>query len=1030
VSRGSTVGAATVLAILWGAPALFAADQLPLAPYYTLGRGDEFGSALAVGDGVVAVGAYLSAAGGGAESGAVYVFSREWSAPAQLCGTPGDWFGFDVAIDATGKQLLVGAPRAHDGSGAQTGAAYLYQLDALHPGQPCGPENRQVLTLAGRAGDEIGSAVALSGTCWAVGARSDSSQAAGAGSVYVNCAPGQPKLYSPAPADGAHFGQSVSLDGCSLTPAGCILAVGAPFAGVGGAAYVFADATGWQPTPLTVAAVPAGAAFGYAVAVSGNQVVVGAPLQGAMAGAAYLYSESNKTWLPTPLNAGSVAGDQFGVAVAFDRSGRGEIIAGARRANGGAGAAYLFGSDGLPSPRGSPMLSPQQSALGAEFGFEVAIDAGTMVVGAFLQDHGAGAAYVFPSAKVTKTTAPGSVAAPNSVLVYSINVTDAFGLGIGGLQLTEVVPDQASFAASSSSTGWSCPPPGSGNLCTLPIGNLSPGGTVTSSFAVTIDASLPAGVTAIANTACARQGPSLVLGCRSISTPTTGAPMLELAEKLQSGSGTPGATLVYQLVVSNTGNQDSVPVRVQETVPANTAWNAAASSPNWKCGGTAAGSSCTQSLGIVPAGSSTATQFAVTLANPLPAGVTSVANTACFAGTQICKMLITPTQGIAALTVRESLSGSATPGATLTYAVTVQNIGNEGASSVVVTDQVPQYTTFQPAGSSPRWPCTPNTSAGSTCTAALGTVAAGATVSLAFAVKVVNPLPAAATTITNAACVGTQGAPGEVGCDAITTPTLGHVNLVLAKQYSGGPAMPSAVLTFTLQLSNTGDQDAGAVTLQETVPAHATFNPGASTPRWSCAATTPGSACTLAVGGLAAGATLYATFAVTADACLPPATVIDNQACATTGAGAPVCANAGTPPPPPPQPLHFYTLTPCRALDTRLTGVNLTESNRPQVYQLSGVCHVPASAVAVAVNVTLVGATTALKVQGYPGDLAPPCIADTVIAPVGGTIAGFAVLRLATSGAGTLAFLMTITPPADEGQTDLLLDLSGYFAPP
>jgi uncharacterized repeat protein (TIGR01451 family) len=925
VSRRSTVGAAAVLAILWGAPALFAANQLMPAPY-TLARGDELGSALAVGDGVVAVGAYLSATGGGPESGAVYVFRRDsvppWSFPARLCGAPGDWFGFDVAIDGT--QLLVGAPRARDSSGAQTGAAYMYDLDdpalkAPPPGQHCVPKPQPLSIVAGRAGDEIGSAVALSGTCWAVSARSESNPTGvGAGSVYLYCPPGQPqrpqKLYPQTPADGARFGQSVSLDGCFPTPAGCILAVGAPFAGVGGAAYVFSGPTGGQMTRLPAATVPAGAAFGYAVAVSANQVVVGAPLdndQGAMAGAAYLYFQSNGTWLPKRLDAKSVAGAQFGVAVAFDHMGHGRIIVGARLEDAGAGVAYLFGSDGLPPPRGSPMLTSPRSESGAEFGFEVAIHDETMVVGAFLQDSGAGAAYLFPPAApsnvmVTKKTVPGSVAAPGNPLVYSISVTDASGLGIGGLQLTEVVPDQTSFASSRSSPGWSCPATGSGSLCTLPVGNLPPGGTVTRLFAVTIAAPLPAGVTSIANKACARQGPSLALGCDSTSTPTTGAPMLELTKTLQSGSGTPGATLVYQLAVSNTGNQ--------------------------------------------------------------------------------------------------------------------------GASPVVVTDQVPQYTTFQPAGSSQTWSCTPGTSAGSTCTAALGTVPAGATVSLALAVKVVNPLPACAATITNTACAGARGTPGAApACDTVTTPAQGHPHLVLAKHYIGGPALPSAVLTFTLELGNTGDQGACAVTLQETVPAQTTFNAGASTPAWSCAATTPGSACTLAVGGLAAGATSHATFAVTADASLPPATVIHNTAFATTGAGAPVFANAETPPPPPP--LHFYTLTPCHALDTRLTGVPLTQFNRRQVYQLSGVCGVPAGAVAVAVKVTLIGATADLSVQGYPGDLAPPGTNTVSVTMQRGTIASFAVLPLAISGTGTLAFLMTIAPPEDEGQTDLLIDVSGYFAP-
>jgi uncharacterized repeat protein (TIGR01451 family) len=504
-----------------------------------------------------------------------------------------------------------------------------------------------------------------------------------------------------------------------------------------------------------------------------------------------------------------------------------------------------------------------------------------------------------PSVNVTKTAA--GTGAPGSVLVYTLSVTDTSGLGIGGAQLTDTVPDQTAFDAAASSAGWFCPASTPGSLCTLPLGNVPPGGTVTRFFAVTIASPLPAGFTVVANTACARQGPSLILGCASTTTPTAGAPVLKLAKRLQSGTGTPGATLVYQLTVANTGNQDSPPVTVGEAVPDNTSFSAAASAPGWTCTGTGTGSTCTHPIGGVPAGASTSTLFAVVIANPLPAGVTAVTNTACVVGTQACGSLTTPTNGTPALSVHKSLAGTATPGALLTYTVTVQNTGNEGASAVAVTDQVPQYTVFQPAGSSPGWSCAPDGSAGSTCTASVGTLPAGATVSLTFAVKVINPLPAGAATIGNTACASSQTGPPLLAavCDTVTTPTQGHPRLLLAKQYSGGPVLPGAVLSFDLDLANTGDQDAAAVTLHETVPARSTFNAGASTAGWSCAAATPGSACSLPLGALAAGAHRRATFAVTADASLPPATVIDNAACATAGdggAGLTACANASTPP--------------------------------------------------------------------------------------------------------------------------------------
>ncbi len=129
----------------------------------------------------------------------------------------------------------------------------------------------------------------------------------------------------------------------------------------------------------------------------------------------------------------------------------------------------------------------------------------------------------------------------------------------------------------------------------------------------------------------------------------------------------------------------------------------------------------------------------------------------------------------------------------------------------------------------------------------------------------------------------------------------------------------------------------------------------------------------------------------------------------------------------------FYTLAPCRILDTRQTGAPLTQTSPQQVYQISGACGVPPNAQGVALNVTLVNPTTNLSVKGYPGDLPTPGAPGTNVVsatpPGKVVIAGAAVLPLATNGSGTLGVLLTLAPPATSGQTDLLLDVSGYFAP-
>ena len=124
----------------------------------------------------------------------------------------------------------------------------------------------------------------------------------------------------------------------------------------------------------------------------------------------------------------------------------------------------------------------------------------------------------------------------------------------------------------------------------------------------------------------------------------------------------------------------------------------------------------------------------------------------------------------------------------------------------------------------------------------------------------------------------------------------------------------------------------------------------------------------------------------------------------------------------------FYALTPCRILDTRQTGVPLTQTNPQQVYQITGACGVPPGALAVALNVTLVGASSSLSVRGYPGDLPAPGTNVVSTTLPRSTVAGFAVLPLATNGSGTLGVLMTLAPPATTGRTDLLLDVAGYFA--
>jgi hypothetical protein len=124
--------------------------------------------------------------------------------------------------------------------------------------------------------------------------------------------------------------------------------------------------------------------------------------------------------------------------------------------------------------------------------------------------------------------------------------------------------------------------------------------------------------------------------------------------------------------------------------------------------------------------------------------------------------------------------------------------------------------------------------------------------------------------------------------------------------------------------------------------------------------------------------------------------------------------------------LHFYPMTPCRVVDTRV-GQNKTGSfgppqlaaNQSRIFPFQGQCGMPASAAAYSLNLTAVppGSLDYLSVwpagQPYPG-------VSTLNSPTGRVIANAAIVPAGTNGAITVA----------AGKpTDLIIDINGYFAP-
>jgi len=319
----------------------------------------------------------------------VYVFRRDatgiWSQQAYLKPAntdPVDGFGVSVALD--GDTLVVGASLEDsnavgingdggDNSAVDSGAVYVFTRDAG------GDWSQQAYLKASNtdAGDQFGGAVALSGDTLAVGAVFERSKSTGV--------------------DGSQSSNSWSE---------------------AGAVYVFTrDELGtWsQQAYLKASNTGSGDRFGDSLAISGDTLVVGAPLEDSAArgingfqadnkalsaGAAYIFSRDPAgTWIQQVYLKGSNTDsqDRFGHSLALNGD---MLVVGASEdsnAIGGpadnsarnAGAAYLFERDANGTWSETAYLKASNTDAGDQFGSAIALGDAFLVIGAPLEDSAA-----------------------------------------------------------------------------------------------------------------------------------------------------------------------------------------------------------------------------------------------------------------------------------------------------------------------------------------------------------------------------------------------------------------------------------------------------------------------------------------------------------------------------------------------------------------------------------------------------------------------------------------------------------------
>ncbi len=338
---------------IWGQPILCSLEDDKLTAT-NQNSSDYFGYSVSVSGNTAVIGTYLDD-DAGTDAGCAYIFNKvggEWTEIAKLTASDAvnnHWFGYSVAI--SGDVVVVGAYRDN----GDQGAAYVFEQPMS--GWVDMTETGKLTASDGAGSDKFGLSVAIANDDIVIGSPEDDDNGVNSGSVYV-------------------FEEPM---------------------------------TGWTSMTETVKLISSDGngsdLFGFSVFIYDNTIVVGAHLQdelGTDAGAAYIFEQPVGGWVASTEDAKLTAsdatgGDWFGYSVAISGD---DVIVGASRENSNTGSAYIFQkpSGNWVSTSSSTKVDAETSTGTDRFGYSVAISDGVAVVGVPYADHSSmdqGSAVIF-----------------------------------------------------------------------------------------------------------------------------------------------------------------------------------------------------------------------------------------------------------------------------------------------------------------------------------------------------------------------------------------------------------------------------------------------------------------------------------------------------------------------------------------------------------------------------------------------------------------------------------------------------------
>lgn len=534
---------------------------------------------------------------------------------------------------------------------------------------------------------------------------------------------------------------------------------------------------------------------------------------------------------------------------------------------------------------------------------------------------------------------------PGDTLLYSVSLTNQGNTAGTAVFVNDLLDANLSLVAGSVQISQGIVTSGNAPGDTrviVDVGDLPGGGASASiTFQATVNSPLPANVVAVSNQAVITGGnfpsflsddPTTVAVDDPTVTAVTSAPRIA-ATKIAvlvidadaDGVPSPGDTLLYQVEVSNSGNQDAQNVVLADTPDANTALvvGSVQTAPGSVAIGNALGdTSVAVSVGTLAGGARAVVSFRVVIADPLPPGVTSVRNQMVVQGanfptevsddpstaaprdptvTQVTAAPSGTAEKIATLLVDADNDGVPSPGDTLLYTIRVVNTGNGAVTGAAFTD-VPDTNTSLVVGSvqASQGLITSGNGGGDTSVAiVIGTIPArGGTFTASFQVVIADPLPAGIFSVSNQA-IGSSNelplvvtddpstpVPNDATVTQVTAAPAGRADKI-ATLYTDadgdGVPSPGDTLLYRIEVVNTGNGAATGAYLTDTLDPNLELVVGSvqASAGTITSGNNPGdTGVAITIGSLPArGGTFVATFLATIDNPLPSGvTQVANQA--------------------------------------------------------------------------------------------------------------------------------------------------------